>query len=537
MFFNTVFTFLPTIFIGIFDQDINDTISVLVPQIYKKGIRQELYNTIRFWEILGFATFHSVVCYAVGFFIVYDSVLNEKGYDLDLASFGTIVSFSAIIVVNVYSVACWHNWTYITHFSLWFSLGVWTIYVCLYSLSLGSLSHGITDTVLIAPQFYLGVLLTVVIALGPPYVLQYVKTTLYPSDTDIAKEIIYLHKDYDWDSCTIGKSTIVKSGASHIESSPAVGTGSKCKPSRQLGEAASSMFRRSDNNLIVLKKGKSEELMSNIGKRAPSASARPSYSKNEEPHVHTPASCDGFSAPPSGPKQKQKQDMARQASLGNVIKKAGDFVKRFKTPSNVPFPRLTTRGSSLTYMGTNGGNVANTGFAFSHDTGMRDMITPTSLGPVREDEENVENLESQPRLAPGSSAARLRRLSTRIQTALRVTQPTSASRSVEAHSLMMNTPPNAGDLSGQRTETPPRGGELSKTLVPTKAGEPSRMQALSQGKAQQGSKSSQDGGKPTKSRSNVAGVAQVPVVTEEGEEPGTDKEESPSKSPSDRLPE
>ncbi|CAI4917816.1 ANM_HP_G0103780.mRNA.1.CDS.1 [Saccharomyces cerevisiae] len=53
MFYNLAFTSLPVIFLGILDQDVNDTISLVVPQLYRVGILRKEWNQRKFlWYML-----------------------------------------------------------------------------------------------------------------------------------------------------------------------------------------------------------------------------------------------------------------------------------------------------------------------------------------------------------------------------------------------------------------------------------------------------------------------------------------------------
>lgn len=396
MFFNTVFTFLPTIFIGIFDQDINDRISVLVPQIYKKGIHQELYSTAKFWEILACALYHSVICYGVGFWVVNDNILGRSGFDCDSISFGTIISFSAIIIVNIFSISNWNSWTWITHLSLWISLGVWLIYVVSYSSSVQSPSVGLVNVVLTSPTFYFSVLISVIVALGPIFILKYCQQYFYPNDTDIIKEILSMNKDYDWEKGLLGKNDSVKM-KTESQSISVIDSANAIRKTQHLGEIPYFIRKSAEHLMKIRKTFSSEEL-----NKQPRHPLGVRNNKKELP-MHSTISSDGFGFCPCV-KEKQKTNNQfehanyhktsanemRQNSLGNVMKKAGGYFAKKLKPSSGAFTKLAFKGPSLTYMGNNGGQVINTGFAFSQDTGMTDLIAPKTLPTIIEEAQNEE---------------------------------------------------------------------------------------------------------------------------------------------------
>lgn len=46
---NLAFTSLPVILMGILDQDVDDKVSLAVPQLYKTGIEQKEWTQKKFW--------------------------------------------------------------------------------------------------------------------------------------------------------------------------------------------------------------------------------------------------------------------------------------------------------------------------------------------------------------------------------------------------------------------------------------------------------------------------------------------------------
>lgn len=62
---NVVFTSLPVIFMGFLDQDVDDKVSLAVPQLYMRGIERKEWSQTKFWyvnvKILFFAPSPSVI--------------------------------------------------------------------------------------------------------------------------------------------------------------------------------------------------------------------------------------------------------------------------------------------------------------------------------------------------------------------------------------------------------------------------------------------------------------------------------------------
>jgi phospholipid-translocating ATPase len=49
IFFNLAFTSLPVIVMGVLDQDVDDKVSLAVPQLYRRGIERKEWTQPKFW--------------------------------------------------------------------------------------------------------------------------------------------------------------------------------------------------------------------------------------------------------------------------------------------------------------------------------------------------------------------------------------------------------------------------------------------------------------------------------------------------------
>ena len=74
MFYNLAFTSLPVIVLAVFDQDVSDTISLLVPQLYTSGILGKDWSQYKFvWYMfdgslpVGNLIFFPIYCFTLHF--------------------------------------------------------------------------------------------------------------------------------------------------------------------------------------------------------------------------------------------------------------------------------------------------------------------------------------------------------------------------------------------------------------------------------------------------------------------------------------
>ncbi|KAI8854148.1 hypothetical protein BC829DRAFT_218733 [Chytridium lagenaria] len=434
MFFNTFFTLLPTMIEGIFDQDVNDRISMQVPQLYQRGIKQQLFTMERFWIYCLDAVYQSLVIYYFAYFVSNDGSLDARGYDHYMDSIGTPIAFAGIITVNLYNGINTSYWSWLTFFGIIGALVIWVAYYIIYSLSIDNPTYGQINILLKQPLFYAYVVIAIAVSLFPRIVSKFIQQYFYPTDSDIIAEVQkYFWKEgvkLDVDLEDMGQtSTIgaISQTTSHILSAEIV-----AEPTAVDSEAINMKRVRSDmavnveaakrlsieSRTSLIKRSNSE---SNIA--AATSSPSPSSSQDEVPgkrkvgsdgdatktgfsrsEVTTP---DGFlpstvsrrfSIEGDKPDINKIQKQRRGTGIGairpdlQILKKAGEILKtplklHRKNPSSPsptspsgPIIRSTARrptSMSLVFMGTHE-ELPNLGFCFSHEGGMADVITPSS---------------------------------------------------------------------------------------------------------------------------------------------------------------
>jgi hypothetical protein len=194
MLYNTVFSLLPNLVLGIFDQDLNDEMSVAVPQIYLKGIRQELYNMEVFWAYIADGMYQSFVLYFTSSMLFQDAGVDPAGLNANRDEIGTYLSFFCVVTVNIYLALNNFTWNWVTHVTLYATLLVFFVYVGVYLASaqftgmVDFLHPTLVDRIFKVPAFYLSLLFAVVTSLLPRMILKYTQSVVWPSDTDILQE-------------------------------------------------------------------------------------------------------------------------------------------------------------------------------------------------------------------------------------------------------------------------------------------------------------------------------------------------------------
>uniref|UniRef100_A0A8C3U3W0 Phospholipid-transporting ATPase n=1 Tax=Catharus ustulatus TaxID=91951 RepID=A0A8C3U3W0_CATUS len=98
--YNVLYSSLPVLLVGLFDQDVSDKLSLRFPRLYVLGQRDLLFNYKKFFISL----LHGTVTSLIIFFIPYGAYLQSMGQDgeapADYQSFAVTTASSLIFVVN-----------------------------------------------------------------------------------------------------------------------------------------------------------------------------------------------------------------------------------------------------------------------------------------------------------------------------------------------------------------------------------------------------------------------------------------------------
>ncbi|KAI8827036.1 uncharacterized protein EV422DRAFT_23127 [Fimicolochytrium jonesii] len=456
MFFNTLFSLLPTIALGTLDQDVNDRISMMVPQLYVKGIRQELYTMERFWMYILDAIYQSVVIYYCCFFIFRDAIPYGSGFDGTKDDMGTVLAMCIIITVNLYAGMSTYNWTLLTHAAMWLTFVIWLGYLMVFVNTPTNPQYGQLKVLFLSANFWLAIVVSVVAALLPRFVYKFVSAWFWPSDTDLVREMQSQWKEGD--ALKLDGSTPKERSQANLRGGAISEVDIKVNPPSdtelngptdiQLSPPTRNLKKTFSDNLLSRRASSSKSVLSDSERRRVH-SARPDSSAEmvvppplpsgpegsgsangglERPPMAEPKqSCDGFGDGPTrrkpnlhlqtgttpriseatgnggadataeGPRMRRGSAF-RARSISTAVKEVGKKMGHMVSRMRGRHGRLgehARNGSLVIYMGNEGPDAMspNRGFAFSHDEGMCSVITPTRPpAPPRTDSQSGYNM-------------------------------------------------------------------------------------------------------------------------------------------------
>lgn len=189
--FNLIFTSLPVIMLGSLDQDVRAPALLAFPQTYAPGREGKLYTRTQFWFACIDGIYQSIVCFAIPAAAwYYFPMVTANGLSLDpLTALGTTTGAACVLAANLYCGLMLQNWSVIIWVVIILSNLSYFIWVAIYSAPAFATTYTSTAFVLFGTvQFWVIVLICVVVSLLPRYVWIAWNSSFRPTHVDLVRQ-------------------------------------------------------------------------------------------------------------------------------------------------------------------------------------------------------------------------------------------------------------------------------------------------------------------------------------------------------------
>ncbi|KAJ5887422.1 hypothetical protein N7495_007463 [Penicillium taxi] len=188
---NLAFTSLPVIFMGIFDQDVDDRVSLAVPELYMRGIERKEWSQLKFWLYMADGLYQSVICFFMPY-MLYQAAnfASDNGRDVsDRSRMGILVATCAVIASNTYIMMNTYRWDWFTCLINGISSLLIFVWTGIYSSFTSSETfYKSAAEVYGSFSFWVVLLVTIMISLLPRFAYNAVQKVFFPLDVDIIRE-------------------------------------------------------------------------------------------------------------------------------------------------------------------------------------------------------------------------------------------------------------------------------------------------------------------------------------------------------------
>lgn len=189
--FNSVFTSLPVVCLGILDKDLPEDLLLKNPQLYSKGILRKAWTPLKFWIYAAEGTYQS----AIAFFFTYSIFFSGRfatmnGHDTGYRqAMGVFAGSCSVMVCNLFVLIAQYRWDWISLFINVISsiaiiawTGIYTSFITSnFFFKAGVQVFGSLD-------YWAYLLLSIIIAILPRYCYLCAQKFWYPEDVDIIRE-------------------------------------------------------------------------------------------------------------------------------------------------------------------------------------------------------------------------------------------------------------------------------------------------------------------------------------------------------------
>ncbi|KAL7789585.1 hypothetical protein V8C43DRAFT_97371 [Trichoderma afarasin] len=189
--FNLFFTSIPVAIMGILDQDVSDSVSLAVPQLYRRGIERLEWTQKKFWLYMLDGIYQSVMVFYIPYLLFMPArpvTMNGLGLE-DRYRFGAYIAHPAVLTINAYILMNTYRWDWLmllivalSDIFIFFWTGIYT------SFTSSDQFYGAAKEIYGEATFWAVFVLVPVICLFPRFAIKSLQKVFFPYDVDIIRE-------------------------------------------------------------------------------------------------------------------------------------------------------------------------------------------------------------------------------------------------------------------------------------------------------------------------------------------------------------
>ncbi|OCH92040.1 calcium transporting ATPase [Obba rivulosa] len=192
--YNIVFTLLPPLVIGVFDQFVSARILDRYPQLYMLGQRNAFFTKTAFWMWFANALYHSIICFGFSVIIFWGDLKQATGLDSGHWFWGTMLYLIVLLTVLGKAALISDLWTKYTVAAIPGSFVFTMLFLPLYAVVAPAIGfsteyYGLVPRLWTDAVFYFMLILVPIVCLTRDFVWKYYRRTYRPETYHIAQEI------------------------------------------------------------------------------------------------------------------------------------------------------------------------------------------------------------------------------------------------------------------------------------------------------------------------------------------------------------
>ncbi|KAL2758570.1 hypothetical protein ACRALDRAFT_2101016 [Sodiomyces alcalophilus JCM 7366] len=193
LFFTLFYTSVPVAIMGVLDQDVSDSVSLAVPQLYRRGIERLEWTQLKFWYVLYMldGVYQSVIVFYVPYLtVVRTSFVTFNGLNIeDRTRLGAYIAHPAVVTINLYILINTYRWDWVIVLSviisdlmIFLSTGAYT------ADPYAGAFYNAAPQVYSQASFWAVFFIVPVVSLFPRFAIKALQKVYFPYDVDIIRE-------------------------------------------------------------------------------------------------------------------------------------------------------------------------------------------------------------------------------------------------------------------------------------------------------------------------------------------------------------
>ncbi|KAF0873176.1 AT8A2 ATPase, partial [Crocuta crocuta] len=131
--YNVIFTSLPPLTLGIFEQCCSEKSLLRYPQLYRMSQAGEIFNTKVFWFQCINALAHSFILFWLPMKMLENDMVLQGGYTTDYLFLGNFIYTYVVVTVCLKAGLDTLSWNKFNHLAIWGSIVIWLVFFAIYS--------------------------------------------------------------------------------------------------------------------------------------------------------------------------------------------------------------------------------------------------------------------------------------------------------------------------------------------------------------------------------------------------------------------
>ncbi|KAL6864919.1 hypothetical protein ACP4OV_016070 [Aristida adscensionis] len=186
--YNVIFTSLPVIAMGVFDQDVSARFCLKYPMLYQEGPQNLLFRWARIlgWIVYGVGS--AVIIFFLSAASLKHQAFRSNGQTIDLATLGATAYSGVVWAVNLQMTITLSYFTLVQHVCIWAGIALWYVFLLVYGAITPAFSTTyfsvFAEALAGAPAYWVVTALVTAAALAPFFTFAAVKTRFFPDYHD-----------------------------------------------------------------------------------------------------------------------------------------------------------------------------------------------------------------------------------------------------------------------------------------------------------------------------------------------------------------